>query len=252
MGGTELYLLRGGAGADCLLLHGIEGHEGWLSIHENLAERATVHAPSHPGYGHTPTPDWITSVQHQAIFYHWFLQEAGLDRVDLVGVGLGGWIGAEMAVMDQSRLRHLALVGATGLRPEAGEMLDIFVVPWRQVIERGFRHGTSAPEYQRIYANAPLQEFGGAREAGRTMAMRMCFKPYMYDPSLASMLGKVRIPTLIVWGEDDAVVPLECGRQYANAIPGAQLRTIADCGHFVHLDQPRQLANQLHQFFSGG
>ena len=248
VGPTSLYLLKGGQGRPCLTLHGIEGHEGWLSFHDQLAQRATVYAPSHPGYGHTDSPEWITSVQHQAIFYHWFLQQADLRDVDLVGLGLGGWIAAEMAVMDSSRLGHLVLVGATGVKPVHSEILDIFLIPWRQVIERSFRDPEHAAEYQRIYGNAPIQDFGGIREFGRTMTMRMCFKPYMYDPSLPGMLGKIRVPTLLVWGEDDAIVPLECGQMYQQAIPDAQLRTIANCGHFAHLEQPQELARMLQEF----
>jgi pimeloyl-ACP methyl ester carboxylesterase len=250
VGGTQLYLLKGGTGAPCLVLHGIEGHEGWLTFHSALAEHAEVHAPAHPGYGQSPAPDWVTSVPHQAIFYQWYLQQAGLERVDLVGVGLGGWIAAEMAVMDSSRLRHLVLVDAAGVRPEQGEMFDIFVTPWRQVIERGFLHGADAPEYQRIYGAAPIQDFGGIREAGRTMSTRMCFKPYMHDPSLPGMLGKISTPTLVAWGEDDAIVPLECAHQYQSGIPGATLRTLDHCGHFAHLDQPQRLAEVLHTFLS--
>src|ERR1043165_9447168 len=77
VGHTELYLLKGGQGRPCLVLHGIEGHEGWLSFHQALAEQRTVYAPSHPGYGHTPAPEWISSIQHQAVFYLWFLQASG-------------------------------------------------------------------------------------------------------------------------------------------------------------------------------
>ncbi len=250
VGGTALYLLKAGSGPPCVFLHDIEGHEGWLTVHSDLSMTSTVIAPSHPGFGHTPAPEWITAVQHQAIFYNWFLQEAGLNGVDLVGVGLGGWIAAEMAIMDTSRLRNLVLVGAAGLRPRRGEMLDIFLVPWRQVIERGFFDTQHSPEFARIYTANPIQEFGGMREAGRTMTMRMCFKPYMHDPSLASMLPKIRIPTLVVWGEDDQIIPVECGRQFAESIPGAQLRTVPDCGHFVHLDQPQQLAAIVGEFFA--
>lgn len=243
--GTDLYLLKRGSGTPCLFLHDIEGHEGWLPIHEELAQTSTIHAPSHPGFGHTPAPDWITQVQHEAIFYNWYLKEAGLHDVDLVGVGLGGWIAAEMAVMDTSRLGHLVLVGAAGLRPRHGEILDIFVTPWRQIIQRGFRN---ADHYERMYAANPIQEFGGIREAGRTMCMRLCFKPYMHDPSLFGMLPKIDTPTLIVWGEDDEVIPLDCGRQFAEQIAGAELRTLPDTGHFVHLDNATGLADTVREF----
>lgn len=247
VGGTQLYLLKGGSGRAALVLHGIEGHEGWLAFHDQFSESRTVYAPSHPGYGHTQAPAWITGVQHQAIFYHWFLQQAGLDEVDLVGVGLGGWIAAEMAVMDASRLRHLVLVNPTGIRPEQSDMLDVFVAPWRQVIERGFHN---ADQFQRVYADAPIQDFGGVREAGRTMSMRMCFKPYMHNPSLQGMLPKVRTRTLIVRAEDDAIVPLECAERFAQSIPGATLRVLAEAGHFAHMDQPHALGALVNEYLS--
>jgi pimeloyl-ACP methyl ester carboxylesterase len=249
---TQLFVLKGGSGQPMLVLHGIEGHEGWLAFHEALAQSATVYAPSHPGYGHTECPEWISSIQHQAVFYHWFLENIGVSprSVDLVGIGVGAWIAAEMAVMSSQPLRHLVLVGAAGIRPEQSEILDIFITPWRQVIEQSFYDSATAPEFQRIYSAAPLTEFGGVREAGRTMSMRMCFRPYMYDPALPGMLGKVRVPTLVVWGREDRIVPLECANQYQRAIPDATLRVIDDCGHFAHLDKPEILAAIVREFVS--
>ena len=247
VGQTQLYVLRGGSGRSTLVLHGIEGHEGWLDFHDRLATSNTVYAPSHPGYGHTPPPDWITSVPQQAVFYQWFLQDAGLRDVDLIGIGLGGWIAAEMAVMDTSRLSHLVLVNAFGVHPHSAELFDIFVARWRDVIEGGF---SDAVQYQHIYGENPIQEFGGIREAGRTMTMRMCFKPYMFDPSLPGMLGKIRAPTLVVHAENDAYVPRECAEIYAQAIPGAELRSIDNCGHLAHMDQPARLAALATEFAS--
>ena len=247
VGQTQLYLLKGGSGRPVLALHDVEGHEGWLEFHEALAERATVYAPCHPGYGQTPAPEWIGAIPHQAVFYNWFLQEGGLGPADVVGVGIGGWIAAQMAIMCPEAVRRLVLVDAFGVRPAEGEIADIFVVPWKQVIEAGFRDPKVSTEYQRLYGEG-IPEFGGTREEGRTMSMRMCYRPYMYDPSLPGMLGKVRAPTLVVWGAQDSIVPVECGRLYQQAIPGARLRVIEECGHWPHLDRPRELAAIVGEF----
>jgi len=247
---TELYLLKAGGGSPLLVLHGEEGFEGWLSFHEALSEDATVYAPSHPGYGHTDAPDWISTVPHQAVFYNWFLQEAGIGPVNLVGTGVGGWIAAQMAVMCPDRIRRLVLVGAAGLRPEHEEIFDIFITPWTQVIERSFHDPQKCPEYQRIYGSGPIPEFGGIREAAKTMTIRMCYRPYMYDPALPGMLAKVRVPTLLVWGAEDRIVPVECGQLYGRAIPGALLRTIDQCGHWAHLEKPAELAGVVRKFLS--
>src|SRR5688572_13195412 len=85
VGPTELYLLKGGEGPPCLVLHGFEGHEGWHTFYDQLAAEATVYVPSHPGYGHTSAPPWITAVWHQAVFYQWFMQQLELHEVTLVG-----------------------------------------------------------------------------------------------------------------------------------------------------------------------
>jgi len=248
VGETQLYLLRGGSGRPCVVLHGLEGHEGWLAFHDALAQDKTVYAPSHPGYGHTACPAWITSIQHQAIFYNWFLQAAELGPVDLVGVGIGGWIAAHMAVMCSAALRSLTLVGAAGIKPTHDEIFDVFVTRWPEVLARGFATPHNSPEYQRLYGETPIAEFGGLREAGRVMSMKMCFRPYMYDPSLPAMLGKINVPTLVVWGSEDHIMPLECAELYTKAIPDARLRVIDKCGHFVHLDQPRPLAREITEF----
>ena len=78
--GTELYLLKGGEGRPLLVLHGVEGHEGWLPFHDALSANATVYAPAHPGYGETVRPDWLETITHQAVFYHWFIDQGRPGR----------------------------------------------------------------------------------------------------------------------------------------------------------------------------
>lgn len=246
---TELYLLKGGTGSPLLVLHGVEGHEGWLSFYDALAAHATVYAPAHPGFAQTPCPAWLETIGHQAVFYHWFLQQEALAPVDVIGIGIGGWMAAQMAVMCPHQLRHLVLVDAAGIRPQQREVLDIFILPWKQVIDRCFYDPQHCPEYQRLYGGE-FQEFGGPREAGRTMSIRMCFRPFMYDPALPAMLGKVRVPTLVVWGAEDQIIPVECGHLYQQAIPGATLRLIEQCGHWPQFEHPQELAQAIREFLS--
>ena len=250
VGPTPVQVLRGGSGRPLIVLHGIEGPEGWLAFHQVLARDADVWAPTHPGYEGTPRPEWMETITHTALFYGWFLQSAGLGQVDLVGAGVGGWIAAEMAVMDPSNIRRLVLAGAAGIRPQEGEIADVFVVPWRDVIERSFHDAEASPEYRRIFSERPFRDFGGERESGRAMAMRTCYRPYMHNPALMPLLGRVRTPTLVVWGADDQIMPLECGHMYEKAIAGAQLRLIENCGHWAHFEKPDELAAMVKQFLA--
>jgi pimeloyl-ACP methyl ester carboxylesterase len=251
VGDVSLHLLRGGSGRPALVLHGIEGPEGWLEFHARLASQADVLAPSHPGFGETQRPPWLESITDQARFYEWFLRDAGLGEIDLIGFGIGGWIAAEMATMNAANLAHLVLVDTAGVRPENGEILDVFVRPWREVVERCVFDAATAAEYQRIYEANPIVDFGGSREAGRTMSMRMCYRPYMYSPSLPSLLSGIQTPALVVWGAEDAIIPIECGERFASAIPGATLKVIEGCGHWPHYEKPRELAESVLQFIRG-
>src|SRR6187402_2953499 len=125
--GTRLHMLKGGTGRPALVLHGMEGPEGWLRFHDALSQSATVYAPTHPGFGESERPDWMESITHMALFYERFLRESRLESVDLIGFGIGGWIAAKMAAMCSHNLAHLVLVDSAGLRPQNGEILDIFI-----------------------------------------------------------------------------------------------------------------------------
>ena len=247
VGGARLSLLRQGAGRPALVLHGIEGPEGWLAFHEFLSRDSEVYAPSHPGFGSSERPDWMETVVHLAQFYEWFLRDQALTNVDVIGFGLGGWIAAEMATMCSHNLAHLVLIDSAGVRPDSGEILDVFVRPWREVVSSSV-FDPSAEEFRRIYEASPVQDYGGPREAGRTMSMRLAYRPYMHSPALPSLLKAVRTPSLIIWGAEDRIIPVECGRQIQAAIPGSRLEVIEHCGHWPHYEKPRQLADTVKAF----
>ena len=249
LGGTELFVQKGGSGSPVLVLHGVEGNEGWLAFHEALAANATVYAPAHPGYDPTERPEWLTSIAHQAVFYNWFIEQQELGPIDVVGFGMGGWIAAHMAVTCPQNVGKLALVSPAGIRPEHEEIFDIFITPWKQVIDMSFSDPASAPEHRRLYGGE-FQEFGGPREAGRTMSIRMGYRPFMYDVALPDMLGKVTNPTLVLHGEDDNIMPLECSKLYQKAIKGSTLQALPNCGYWAHLEKPEEVAQTISQFLA--
>ena len=75
-------------------------------------------------------------------------------------------------------------------------------------------------------------------EADREMAIRLTWKPYMHNPRLPAKLGRVSVPTQIVWGENDNLVPVECAGLYQQAIAGSQVTVISNCGHSPQIEKP--------------
>src|SRR5262249_48361454 len=97
--GLTLRYLRGGAGTTVVVLHRSRGNPGWIPFYERLAERASVYVPDMPGYGQSARPDWAREPRDLAILLLQVLTRLELPRVALVGLGLGGFIAAEMATM---------------------------------------------------------------------------------------------------------------------------------------------------------
>jgi pimeloyl-ACP methyl ester carboxylesterase len=87
-------------------------------------------------------------------------------------------------------------------------------------------------------------------ESNREMAVRLCWKPYMYDPRLPSLLQRVKIPTRMVWGRNDKIVPLECGELYKKAINGSDLVVIDNCGHSPQVEKPDEFMKAALDFLA--
>ena len=245
VGGSKVHLLRGGDGPPLLFLHSIEGNLGWLPWMEEVSKAATVYAPTHPGFGRSERPEFLESVSDMAKFYLWMIQEMGLGQVSLVGHFLGGWIAAEMAVMAPDILRNLVLVNAAGVRPENGEIADIFLLGEEETIRLAFHDAESVPGYADLFERELSPEERENHVRGREMTTRLCWKPYMYDRSLEWLLQRVNVPTLIVWGAEDKIIPVDSGRRLHEAIPGSSLEVIPDCGHLPHVEKPDEFSSMV-------
>ena len=250
VGGSTVQLLKGGAGEPLLLLHGAGGSTGWLHYVQSLARNYTIYYPSHPGYGKSHRPDWLETIQDLACFYTWFLEEQGLERVRAIGFSMGGWLAAEIAVMCPHAFSKLMLVDAAGIKPEQGEITDIFIISPAQITQLLFHNPKQAPEYDQVYGQQLTTEQQDIAERNREMAVRLCWKPYMHDPRLRSLLARVKIPTRIVWGGQDRLVPVNCGELYRQAIPGSELVIIEDCGHVPQVEKPGTFARLALDFLA--
>ena len=82
------------------------------------------------------------------------------------------------------------------------------------------------------------------------MSVRLIWKPYAHDPRLPSLLASVGIPTHIVWGRQDQIIPLECGHMYQKAIPNSQLTIIDNCGHVPQIEKPDEFAKVAIDFLA--
>ena len=248
--GHEVEMHKGGSGPPLLYLHGGEGFGTYDPTSGPLAERFTVYAPSHPGFFGTTRPEWLYTITDLAHFTQDMVQELGLDGYVLVGHSIGGWIAAEMAAMDQHNIKGLVLVDAAGIRPEKGEITEIFMVSADTRLKLGFHDPSQVPDYEYFTAERTTDE-AAILHANMEMLSRLCWRPYLHNPSLPHYLGGVKIPTLVVWGKQDAILPVECGEMYAKLLPNATLKSIDNCGHKPQMEKPQEFNDTVAAFLDG-
>jgi pimeloyl-ACP methyl ester carboxylesterase len=230
--GATIRLFRGGSGPPLVFLHGAGGHTGWMAFLDELSTRFTVFAPEHPGFGQSDDPPWLDDIADLAYFHLDLLQALGLDQVHLIGTSLGGWVAAEMAVRNTARLASLTLVGAVGITTGGitggGEPIpDIFRMPAEENLRRFYADPERAARRIGDIANADMHLVA----KNRATVVRLAYRPRFFNPSLKKWLHRIDIPTLLLWGEKDGLVPPKFGEAYRALIPGSCLVVLPDAGH---------------------
>jgi pimeloyl-ACP methyl ester carboxylesterase len=227
--GCQIRLLRGGReGAPPLVfLHGAGGHTGWMAFLDELARDFAVYAPEHPGFGRSDDPPWLDEIGDLAYFYLDFLATLGLDRVHLIGTSFGGWIAAELAVRDQTKLASLTLVGAVGITAGGKPVDDIFRLSTEENLRRFYADPARAA--RRLADMAAVDMNVVAKN--RATVQRIAYRPRYHNPSLAKWQHRITVPTLLIWGDKDGLVPVRFGEAYRALIPGSRLVVLENAGH---------------------
>ena len=244
LGETKLRVIRGGRGRAVLVLHHDTGTPDRLPFYDALAARFDVILPNHPGFGVPEKPAWMRHPRDLAALYQWLLAELGVERASLVGLGFGGWVAVEMAALAPRGFHRLVVVGAMGVKPPQGDILDQAIISYIDYARAGF-HDQAA--FAKVYGDVTTDQLV-AWDLCREMCFRIAWKPYMYSQTLPHLLGGVRAPALVVWGDDDKVVPRSAGELYARSLPEARLETVAAAGHCVDMEQPEALARLVVPF----
>ena len=250
--GITVELRRGGSGTPVLVIHGELGVPGWLESFAQLAEHHDVIVPSLPGYGRSTRPDWIMGVHDLAAWVTWFARDIDLRTpVNVIGCSLGGWVAAEIATVAPQFFNKMVLVGAMGIKPEQGEIFDYFLESGLTGLRRAFHRPEQSSAFMRYWGNEWTPEETDLVEQHREMTCRIAWKPYMHSLTLRHLLPGVSTPTLLLWGGEDAITPINSGEIYQRAIPRSRLVVIENCGHMPEMEKPAEFARLVENFLSG-
>lgn len=251
--GVAVELREQGSGRPLLFLH--PGHPSGplptsAPVLAQLAQRFHVLAPTHPGFGKLPAPDHLTTVDDLAYLYLDLLDSMNLKDVVVVGVSLGGWIAAEMAVKSTARMSRLVLANPVGIKiggREARDIVDIYAIFDKEIAALAYADAkVGTPDR----ATLSEDEFLSMARSRETTA-RYAWAPYMHHPKLRGRLHRIDVPTLVLAGEADRILAPGYARGFADSIPVAKFSTLAATGHFPHMETPDAFAAAVTSFARG-
>lgn len=247
LSGIELEVAERGQGRPILFLTSSMGIWGAEPFLEKLSSIGRLIVPTHPGFGYTDLPHEFTKVDDFVYLYLDLIDALDLDEVLLVGCSLGGWMAAELAVRDRSRLGELVLIDTLGFKFSGREERDIADM-----------HGLPSSEMRSLLYCDP-ERFGAnykafddeevvrAARAWESFAF-IGWAPYMHNPKLHRRLHRITVPTLVLWGAEDGIVKPDYGRKIAERIPGARMELIDGAAHLPFVEQPEATLVKLETF----
>jgi pimeloyl-ACP methyl ester carboxylesterase len=249
--GSTIEYLRGGSGAPLLYLHSAGGEAVWLPFFERLAQRFTVYAPAAPGFAGSSGLEKIDTIEDLVFHTVDVMDALGLEQPSVVGLSLGGWLAAELAVHHPRRVRRLVLISAVGIYVEGAPVADLFGASPAAARALIFRDPES-PLARQIISDTPSPDELEAALKAREATARIGWNPFLHDPKLRGRLYRVQAPTWIVWGDSDRLVPLAHGEAYRDGIEGAELKIVKQSGHAPPFEQPEATTKLVVEFLDTG
>jgi pimeloyl-ACP methyl ester carboxylesterase len=226
--GVEVAVLEAGEGDALVFFHAEGTVTGFQSLLP-LARRFRLIVPHHPGFGASADDPTLTRIEDLARHYHDVFDLLEIRDLSLVGHSLGGYLAATFAIDSSERVRRLVLAAPIGLRVPEHPTTDIFAMPGRQVLAQlsadpsvfdGKVPDPRTPEYL-------AESYREATSAARILWERP------YDPRLPRWLHRLTMPTLLLWGDADRMVPVEQLDVWADLVPGAERRVLGGVGHLL-------------------
>jgi pimeloyl-ACP methyl ester carboxylesterase len=236
VGGRSTAILSVGEGEPLVFFHG-GGIVEWFDCFLPLAERRRLVVPFHPGFDGTELDPPVESVQALVAHYVALLDRLGIERMVLAGHSLGGWIAVSFTLEHPDRVRRLVLASPFGLDVPDHPLANIFALG-PEAVYGVLTRDASIWEGKVIL---PLDEAFLAARATEGQAVGRLV-PGPFDPTLAPRLPQLDTPTLLLWGDDDQVVPVGHAPVWTEALPNVETKVYPGRGHLLFHEEPEAVA----------
>jgi pimeloyl-ACP methyl ester carboxylesterase len=244
--GVAVRARRGGTGAPVLFLHGAGGWPAWLPFFESLAQNYAILVPEHPCFGGSDDPQWLRDVPDLAMYYLDLLDQVYAAPVHVIGHSLGGWIAAEAAVRNIHRFASLTLIAPAGVRVKGIPPGDVFIwSPEEFARNRVYDH---EPAGELTQPSPPAEQQLDIDLQNKLAGVKFGWEPRLFNPGLEKWLHRITVPTHVIWGVQDEILPSAYARVWGERVPGAQVSLIEACGHVPQVEKCDLVADKISAF----
>lgn len=268
--GERVAYLDEGSGEVILLLHGIAGSsQTWRPLIRPLSRKYRVLAPDLLGHGNSTKPRSDYSLGAFSVLMRDLLNELGIDRATIVGHSLGGGIAMQFVYQHPDHVARLVLIGSGGLGPDVGLPLRLASLPGaelvlpliapRKVTSAGERvlawlrkSGVESPRGEELWRHYSSLSDGPTRQAFLRTLRAVVDHRGQSVSALNRLNVRTDFPVLAIWGDRDAIIPVQHAHAAREVRPDVRLEVLTDVGHFPHAERPAQVAELIDDFIVSG
>lgn len=240
-GKFKVQMVEGGTGPNLLFLHGAGGFTGWTTFLDRLAEDYHVYAPAHPGVADSEGLEHLDDLWDLMVFYEDLMQELGLENTYVIGHSYGGMLAAELAAHCPEHVTRLVLVCPLGLWLEESPIPDFFVLTPSESVGLVWHDPESElAKAHNARPNDPQERMEATLSNTKTLAAAGKFIWPIPDRGLTKRAHRITMPTLLLWGESDGMVPPVYGTAFQKLLPNAELTILEKCGHLPQVERTEE------------
>ena len=233
-----------------ILLHGLGASaERWLPIAPTLSKYFRVIVPDIIGFGYSDKPTVEYTMDFFIEFFEEFIENMHIHRPIVIGSSFGGYLATEFAIRFSNRVEKLVLAAPAGMMRSSTNVLDQYIMaalyPTYENALRAFMDMAYDPS---IVTDDTVRDFiNRMRLPNAKYAFMSTLLGIRDSPRLLGRLSKIQVPTLLVWGDSDNMIPLQYSKEY-NEIPGSNLVILKDCGHTPFIEKPTIFSQTILKF----
>ncbi len=246
------YLEEGNDGPRVVLIHGLGSQaERWQQIIPYLSKSHRVIAPDLIGFGHSDKPQVDYTPKYFVKFVFDFLEELGISKTIMIGSSLGGQIVAESAAAAENEIiQKIILVSPTGTMRTTNPTLETYIMaalyPQHDLIKKAYQmmadknKDVNEPTIERFHS--------GMSKPNAKMSFLSSVISFKHWPAITDRLQLISIPTLVIWGRNDTMIPINHANDYVSNIKDCKFVVMEGCGHRPHVEDPEKFSHIMLKF----